>query len=113
MPSKPQTLAEFELLVLLAALRLGPDEAYTVSIAEYIEQRTGRSVRPANAYTTLQRLEDKGLVATRLGEPRAERGGKPRRLVTVLKPGIAAVRATTGAIQAMAGELRHLLGDIA
>jgi DNA-binding PadR family transcriptional regulator len=111
MPGKPQSLAEFELLVLLAALHLGADEAYTVSIAGYIEQRTGRSVRPANVYTTLQRLEDKRLVATRLGEPRAERGGKPRRLVTVREPGVAAVRATTGAIQAMTRDLRHLLGD--
>ena len=111
MPIKPQSLAEFELLVLLAALRLGPDEAYAVAIADHIAQRTGRSVRPANVYTTLQRLEEKRLVSTRLGEPRAERGGKPRRLVTVLKPGIASVRATTGAIQAMAGELGHVLGE--
>ena len=77
---EPASLAEFELLVLLAALRLGPDEAYTVSIADDIEQRTGRSVRRANVYTTLQRLEAKRLVATELSEPRAERGGKPRRL---------------------------------
>jgi PadR family transcriptional regulator len=112
MPTKPQSLAEFELLVLLAALHLGADEAYTVSIAGYIEQRTGRSVRPANVYTTLQRLEEKRLVVTRLGEARAERGGKPRRLVTVREPGVAAVRATTGAIAAMTRELRHLLGEI-
>jgi len=111
MPTKPQSLAEFELLVLLAALQLGPDEAYTVSIADYIEQRTGRSVRPANVYTTLQRLEEKRLVATRLGEARAERGGKPRRLVMVRPPGIAAVRATTDAIQAMTREIRHVLGE--
>lgn len=111
MPTKPQSLAEFELLVLLAALRLGPDEAYTVSIAEYIEHRTRRSVRRANVYTTLQRLETKRLIATRLGDPRAERGGKPRRLVTVLKPGIASVRLATGAIQAMVGELGHVLGE--
>ena len=112
MTIKPQSLAEFELLVLLASLHLGPDEAYTVSIAAYIEQRTGRSVRPANVYTTLQRLEEKRLVATRLGEARAERGGKPRRLVTVAASGVAAVRATTGAIQAMTRELQHLLGEI-
>jgi hypothetical protein len=51
------SLAEFELLLLLAALRLGPDEAYTVSIAEHIQERTGRTVRRANVFTTLQRLE--------------------------------------------------------
>jgi len=112
MPSKPApSLAEFELLVLLAALRLGPDEAYTVSIAEHIEKRTGRSVRRANVYTTLQRLENKRLVSTRLGDPRAERGGKPRRLVAVRPPGLAAVRATAGAIQAMVGELGDIIGE--
>ena len=111
MAHQPQSLAEFELLVLLAALRLGPDEAYTVAIADHIEQRTGRSVRRANVFTTLQRLEHKGLVATRLGEARAERGGKPRRLVTVRPAGIVAVKAMTGAIQAMVGELGSILGE--
>ena len=111
MPRKltPPSLDQFELLVLLAAMRLGTDEAYTVSIAEYIQQRTGRPIRRANVYTTLQRLEAKRLVSTRLGEPRPERGGKPRRHVTVLPAGIAAVRAATGAIQAMVGELGHVL----
>ena len=111
MARKTQSLAEFELLVLLAALRLGPDEAYTVSIADHIEGRTGRSVRRANVFTTLQRLEHKRLVATRLGEARAERGGKPRRLVTVRPAGVAAVRAMTGAIQAMVGELGSILRE--
>jgi len=107
----PQSLAEFELLVLLACLRLGPEEAYTVSIADYIQQRTGRSVRRANVYTTLQRLEGKRLLSTHLGEPRAERGGKPRRLVVVRPSGVAAVRATTGAISAMVGELGEIIGE--
>jgi PadR family transcriptional regulator, regulatory protein PadR len=108
----PASLAEFELLVLLAALRLGPDEAYTVSIADDIQQRTGRAVRRANVYTTLQRLEAKRLISTRLGDPRAERGGKPRRLVTLRPAGIAAVRATTVAIQAMVGGLGGLIGEV-
>ena len=107
---RPQPLAEFELLVLLAALSLGPDEAYTVSIAEHIARKTGRSVRRANVFTTLQRLETKRLVSTRLGDPRPERGGKPRRLVAVLPPGVASVRAATRAIGAMAGEVDGLLG---
>ena len=107
----PLSLAEFELLVLLAALHLGAEEAYTVSIADHIEQRTGRSVRRANVYTTLQRLEAKRLVTTRLGEARPERGGKPRRLVVVRPAGIAAVRATAGAIQAMVGDLGEIIGE--
>lgn len=109
----PASLAEFELLVLLAAMRLGPEEAYTVSIADAIERRTGRPVRRANVYTTLQRLEAKGLVDTRLGEPRAERGGKPRRLVTLRPAGVKAVRATTAAIQAMVGDVGGAIGELA
>jgi DNA-binding PadR family transcriptional regulator len=111
--SAASSLAEFELLVLLAALRLGPEEAYTVSIADDIQQRTGRSVRRANVYTTLQRLEAKRLIATRLSEPRPERGGKPRRLVTLRPSGVAAVRATTSAIQAMVGGLDEAIGELA
>ena len=107
----PPSLAEFELLVLLAALRLGPRDAYTVSIADYIAQRTGRPVRRANVYTTLQRLETKRLVSTGLGDARPERGGKPRRLVSVRPAGIAAVRATTGAIASMVGDVEGLLGE--
>ena len=105
------SLAEFELLVMLAAIRLGPEQAYTVSIAGDIEQRAGRTVRRANVYTTLQRLETKGLVSTRLGDPRPERGGRPRRLVAVEPAGLAAVRATTGAIRAMVGELGRVIGE--
>jgi DNA-binding PadR family transcriptional regulator len=106
------SLAEFELLVMLAALRLGDQEAYTVSIANDIEERTGRSVRRANVYTTLQRLEKKDLVSTRLGEARPERGGKPRRLVKVESAGLRAVRATTGAISSMVGGLGEVIGGI-
>ncbi len=106
----PQSLAEFELLVMLAALRLGTEEAYTVSIADDIQRKTGRRVRRANVYTTLQRLEAKGLVSTRLGDPRPERGGKPRRLVALEPGGIAAVKSTTGAIRAMAAELDDAIG---
>lgn len=109
MPS--ESLAEFELMVMLATLRLGPEEAYTVSIAEDIRERTGRSVRRANVYTTLQRLESKGMVASRLGEPRPERGGRPPRLVTVEPRGLEALRETTEAIRAMVGDLGPLLGE--
>lgn len=103
--SAAESLAEFELLVILAALRLGPDRAYTVTIAEDIQKRTGRSVRRANVFTALTRLEDKGLVSSRYGEPHPDRGGRPPRLVTVEPLGVAAARKTTEAIRAMVGEL--------
>jgi len=107
MPPKP--LAEFELLVMLAALRLGPEEAYTVSIVADIEARTGRVVRRANVFTALQRLEAKDLISTRLGEPRPERGGRPPRLVTLEPSGLAALRVTTRAIRSMYRGLDEIL----
>jgi DNA-binding PadR family transcriptional regulator len=99
--SRPATLAEFELLVMVAAMRLGADDAHAVSIAADISDRTGRPVRRANVYMTLQRLEEKGLLSTALGDARPERGGKPRRLVAPTREGVAAVRATMAGIHAM------------
>jgi DNA-binding PadR family transcriptional regulator len=87
-----QGLGEFELLVLLAAIRLGEEDAYAVSIVDDILARTGRSVQRASVYVTLQRLEEKGLVSSRLGDPLPERGGRPRRLVRVSAAGRDAVR---------------------
>ena len=91
---------------MVAALRLGTDEAHAVSIAADITERTGRIVRRASVYMTLQRLEEKGLLTTALGEARPERGGKPRRVVTPSREGIAAVRATMTAIHAMTRGVR-------
>ena len=105
------TLGEFELLVMLATLRLGPDEAYTVAIAQDIEERTGRAVRQANVYTTIRRLADKGLLSTKLGDPRPERGGKPRRLVELTAEGRTALRTTTSAIEAMVGDLSKVIAE--
>jgi len=99
--SRPATLAEFELLVMVAAMRLGAEDAHAVSIAADISDRTGRPVRRANVYMTLQRLEEKGLLSTSLGDARPERGGKPRRLVAPTRDGVAAVRATMAGIHAM------------
>ena len=99
------TLGEFELLVLLACLRLGDKEAYAVGIADDIAARTGRSMQRAAVYVTLQRLEKKGLITTHLGDPRPERGGKARRLVYVEQAGREAVRDARQALQRMWGGL--------
>jgi PadR family transcriptional regulator PadR len=79
-------LGEFEQLVLLALLRLGP-EAYGVAIRDEIEKRTGRSVALGAVYTTLLRLEDKGFVATRLGDPTPQRGGRRKKYYRPLAAG--------------------------
>ncbi len=94
-------LGDLELLVLLAALRLGPEEAYPVSIVGEIAGRFGRSVQRASVYVVLKRLEQKGLVTTHLGDALPERGGKPRRLVRVEAPGVEAARDVRAGLERM------------
>jgi DNA-binding PadR family transcriptional regulator len=103
-----QGLGEFELFVLLAAIRLGED-AHAVSIVDEIGDRTGRSVLRSAVYVTLQRLEKKRLVSTRMGDPTPERGGKGRRLVQVEPAGLEAVRETQDALRSMWGGLDPFL----
>jgi DNA-binding PadR family transcriptional regulator len=71
-------LGEFEQITLLALLRLEPD-AYGASIQREIEMRTGRSVLLSSVYTTLDRLERKGLLSSWIGEPTPERGGRRKK----------------------------------
>src|ERR1700731_2940279 len=84
-------LGGFELLVLLALVRLG-DEAYGVPISEAIEQSSGRSVSIGSVYITLERLANKGLVSSRLGEPTAERGGRAKTYFRITAKGLLQVR---------------------
>lgn len=86
-----ETLGEFEQMVLLAIVQLG-DDVYGVPIVEEIERRTGRSVARAAVYVTLRRLEAKGLIASWMGDPTPERGGKARRFVRVEPEGRALLR---------------------
>ena len=71
-------LGEFEQLVMLALLRLD-DNAYGVTVRQEIAERTGRNVALGALYTTLDRLEKKGLVSSRIGEPTAVRGGRRKK----------------------------------
>jgi len=75
-------LGEFELMVLLAVIRLGED-AYGVPISREIEQRSGREAALGSVYGALERLEEKGLVRSRLGERTPERGGRAKRFFRV------------------------------
>ena len=81
-----RSLGEFEQIVLLAALRLG-EQAYGVTILAEIAGKTGRNPSPGALYTTLHRMEDKGLVTFRDGSPTAERGGRSKRFVQVTREG--------------------------
>jgi DNA-binding PadR family transcriptional regulator len=84
------SLGEFEQVVLLAILRLG-ESGYGVTIGAEITACTGREPAPGALYTTLDRLEDKGLVSSRLGDPTPQRGGRAKRYFTVNAKGIAAI----------------------
>lgn len=83
-------LGEFEQVVLLAILRAG-DEAYGVTISREIARCTGRDPAPGALYTTLDRLEGKGLVTSRYGDPTATRGGRAKRYFAVSEEGVRAV----------------------
>jgi DNA-binding PadR family transcriptional regulator len=93
-------LGEFEQLVLLALLRLGA-EAYGVAIRDEIEERTGRRVTLGAVYTTLLRLENKRLVATRLGEPTPQRGGRRKEFYRPLAAGRRELAASIEAVRSM------------
>ena len=79
-------LGEFEELVLLAVAVFTP-EAYSVVIAEELEQQTGKTVSTGAVHAALQRLENKGLVSSQMGEATSERGGRRKRIFTVTVAG--------------------------
>lgn len=85
--AKTETLGEFEQSVLLAIAHLSQagEDVYGVPIRQVIETRTERSVPVGALYTALDRLERKGFVASRMGDPTPERGGRSKRHF-VLKP---------------------------
>ena len=94
------SLGEFEQIVLLAILRLG-DQAYGVTILTEIAARTGRNPAPGALYTTLHRMEDKGLVTFRDGSPTPERGGRAKRFVTVTREGRTALASAQSAYRSL------------
>jgi DNA-binding PadR family transcriptional regulator len=88
---------EWELMVLLALMRLS-DDAYGVPICREIEDQTGREVSVGSVYATLERLEEKGFVSSELGQPTAERGGRAKRYFRVTTRGVKEVRKTQRAL---------------
>ncbi|CCH52469.1 transcriptional regulator, PadR-like family [Fibrisoma limi BUZ 3] len=75
-------LGEFEEVVLLTVAVLG-NGAYGVAITDELEQQTGRSVSISAVHAALHRLEEKGMLSSRMGDATAERGGRRKRLFTV------------------------------
>lgn len=93
-------LTDFELMILLAVLRVG-DEAYGVQIAREIEATSGRRVLLGAAYAALERLENNGFVSSLIGDTTLQRGGRAKRIFQVTPRGLRAVRDTRQALVAM------------
>ena len=98
-------LGELEQVVLLSVMRVG-EEAYGVPILAEIERETGRELTLATVYKTLSRLEEKGLVASRMGEPTAARGGRRKRYFAPTAEGRRALRESIAALRRMAHGLQ-------
>jgi DNA-binding PadR family transcriptional regulator len=99
---------DFEKLLLLAVLRLG-DGAYGAAIIDEMSRRTGRVVSPGAAYVALRRLEEKGMLRSRTGEPTPERGGRAKRYYEVRKDGLGVLRTARRDWEAMLEGLETLL----
>ena len=84
-------LGEFEYLLITAATRLG-DDAYGAAIREEIETTARRKCSVGALYTTIERLESKGLLTTWMGEATPERGGRAKRMVRVTGKGVRAAK---------------------
>ena len=103
------TLGEFEKLVMMAVLRLGED-AYGATIIQELDRRTGREAGAGAVYVALKRLEQKGMVTSRLGESSPHRGGRPKRYFRVRPDGVQALKKAQAAWQAMSAGLEDVLG---
>lgn len=103
-------LGEFEYLVIATAAALG-EGAYGAAMREEIAKITGRTCSIGALYTTIERLETKGLVKTWLGEATAQRGGRAKRMIRVTPKGVreakdfyhVVMRMSRGAAWAMSG----------
>ena len=102
-------LGNFELMVLLAVIRLD-DAAYGVTISRTLEAGTGREITISSVYAALERLQEKGFVRSRLGEPTPERGGRAKRYFRVTPDGVREARSTREALSVLWEGLPHLEG---
>jgi DNA-binding PadR family transcriptional regulator len=101
-------LGDFEQLVLLGVLRL-EDQAYGAAIRQEIHARSNRDVSINAVYTTLDRLERKGLLRSWIGEPTAIRGGRRRKFYALRPAGVSALRRSYQAVTSMAEGLERRL----
>jgi PadR family transcriptional regulator PadR len=97
-------LGELEQLVILGVLHAGRD-AYGVPVHDEIQRRAGRDLTLGTIYKTLTRLEEKGLVTSRIGEPTAQRGGRRTRCYAVTPAGQRELQSSIRTLRRMASGL--------
>ncbi len=107
---KRSYLGEFELMILLALIRLG-DDAYGVPISKELLNTTGREVALGSVYAALDRLEQKEFVSSTLGDPTPARGGRAKRYFRITKKGMRAVQMTRTALSNLWRGLPRLEGE--
>jgi PadR family transcriptional regulator PadR len=108
-PSGP--LGEFEVVVLLAVLHLRED-AFGSAVRDEIERRSGRAVSRGSVYITLDRLEDKGLLGSRLADASTSRGGRPKRFFRVTTAGRRDLKNSIAMLSRMHRGLEPILGEL-
>jgi PadR family transcriptional regulator PadR len=109
--SKGELLGEFEHLILLAVLRLD-DDAYGMRVRQEIADRTGRDVSIGAVYATLDRLAEKGLVVSSMGEATPERGGRAKRSFRLTRAGTDSVNRARHEMESMTDGLRFPLRGV-
>jgi PadR family transcriptional regulator len=97
---KGQLLGEFEICVLLGVARLD-DAAYGIRVGQQIEARTGRRTSLGAVYSTLSRLEEKGLVAASIAAPKPVQGGRSRKVYRLTASGTRALDESLGMLKRM------------
>lgn|SRR5262249_55856009 len=103
-------LGEFELMVMLAVLRLGSN-AYGMTIRREIVDVAERPASLGAVYTTLERLEDKGFLSSAVGEATEERGGRAKKYFKVTASGAGAVKRSLKSSAAMKAGLGLAFGE--
>ena len=107
--ANPNAISNFELMVLLALIRLG-DEAYGLPISQEIEEQSGHEVALGSIYAALDRLQNRDLVSSSLGDPTPERGGRAKKYFKITSKGMRVVQETQRTLMRMWKGLPNLEG---
>jgi PadR family transcriptional regulator, regulatory protein PadR len=106
------SLGEFEVVVLMAVLHLQADGAFGSAILNEIKRRSGRAASRGSVYITLDRLEDKGLLASKLSAGNALRQGRPKRLFRLTSRGTEQLKHSVALLARMHKGLEPILGEL-